>query len=66
MLNREEQASAHPNASGHHELGLLTYGVQWSNKLTLKGLEKTFQSAIDHIEDETDKLAERIFLQIAG
>lgn len=55
---------AHIQRGDALKLGLLNYGARWSNKLTLIGLENTFLSAINNIEDATDKQAEVIFQRL--
>jgi len=57
---------AHIQRGDALKIGMFTYGTQCSNKLTLKGVENIFQSAIDRIERETDKQAEVIFLKISS
>ena len=46
------------------KLGFLTYGAQWSSRLSLKWLKTIFQSAIDRIEQETDARGEQLVARL--
>ena len=56
---------AHIQRGDALRVGLLTYGLHLSDKLSLKGLGKTFQSTINDIESETQKLEKQLMAQLS-